>query len=73
MSPQGETVRTTESMKKKRFKYFQDRRTTSHWCYPIKVNSLQGRTYGNNELLIDYDLLSKPNLDPYMDTIKTLI
>ena len=65
--------KNTRSMKEKRLKYFETRRTTSHWCYPIKVNSLQGRTYGNNELLINYDLLRKPNLDLYMDTIRRLI
>ena len=65
--------KNTRSMKEKRLKYFETRRTTSQWCYPIKVNSLQGRTYGNNELLINYDLLKKPNLDLYMDTIRRLI
>tara|TARA_B000000565_G_C23720001_1_gene353059 strand:+ start:96 stop:971 length:876 start_codon:yes stop_codon:yes gene_type:complete len=65
--------KNTPSMQKKRLKYFQDRRTTSHWCYPIKVNGLQGRTYGNNDLVINYDELPKPNLDKYMNVIKTLI
>ena len=65
--------KNTRSMKEKRLKYFETRRTTSHWCYPIKVNSLQGRTYGNSELLINYDLLRKPNLGLYMDTIRRLI
>lgn len=65
--------KNTPTMQKKRLKYLQDRRTTSHWCYPIKVNGLQGRTYGNNDLVINYDELSKPNLDKYMDVIKTLI
>ena len=61
------------SQTKKRLKYFEELRTTSHWPYPIKVNSLQPRTFGNDEYLINYDILSKPNLDPYMDKIKTLI
>ena len=63
----------SKSQTKKRLKYFEELRTTSHWPYPIKVNSLQGRTYGNNDLLIDYSKLEKPNLDKYMDVIKTLI
>lgn len=65
--------KNTLSMSKKRLKYFEDRRTTSHWCYPIKVNSLQGRTYGNEKLIINYDSLEKPNLERYMDVIRTLI
>ena len=68
-----DNIKNTPSIQKKRLKYLIDRRTTSHWCYPIKVNSLQGRTYGNNDLLIDYSKLKKPNLDKYMDVIKTLI
>lgn len=65
--------KNSKSQQQKRLKYFEARRTTSHWCYPIKVNSLQGRTYGNNDLLIDYDSLNKPNLDKYMDQIKKLL
>ena len=61
------------SMKKKREKYFLERRTTSHWAYPIKVNSLQPQTYGDESKLIDYSSLPKPNLTEYMEVIKTLI
>ena len=43
--------------KKKRQKYFIERRTTSHWPAPIKVVGLQPNTYGNNDLLIDYNKL----------------
>ena len=46
-----DNIKNTPSIQK-RLKYLQDRRTTSHWCYPIKVNSLQGRTYGNNDYLL---------------------
>ena len=60
-------------MKKKREKYFLERRTTSHWAYPIKVNSLQTQTYGDESKLIDYSSLPKPNLTEYMEVIKTLI
>ena len=63
----------TLAMKKKRLKYFNELRTTSHWPYPIKVNSLQPRTYGNNDLLIDYDKLLKPNLELYKNYIMQLI
>ena len=61
------------SQTKKRLKYLEELRTTSHWPYPIKVNSLQPRTFGNDEYLINYDVLSRPNLEPYMNKIKTLI
>ena len=36
-------------MQKKRRNYFNNRRTTSHWAYPIRVNGLQAQTYGNDE------------------------
>tara|TARA_B100001094_G_scaffold281084_1_gene292309 strand:+ start:116 stop:979 length:864 start_codon:yes stop_codon:yes gene_type:complete len=58
---------------KKRKKYFEDRRTTSHWPYPIRVNGKQPQTYGDNSKLIDYDLLIKPNLNNYLEDIKKLI
>ena len=61
------------TMQKKRLKYFNELRTTSHWAYPIRVNSLQPQTYGNSDLLIDYNILQKPNLIPYMNTIETLL
>tara|TARA_B110000114_G_C14879853_1_gene312268 strand:+ start:139 stop:357 length:219 start_codon:yes stop_codon:yes gene_type:complete len=61
------------SQTKKRLKYFEELRTTSHWPYPIKVNGLQAQTYGNNEFLINYDVLSRPNLEPYIEKIRTLI
>ena len=60
-------------MQKKREKYFMERRMTSHWPYPIKVNSLQPRTYGDDSKNIDYSTLIKPNLDDYISIIKTLI
>lgn len=72
MMPKNNKLNST-SQQQKRLKYFETRRTTSHWCYPIKVNSLQGSTYGNKDLLIDYDSLNKPNLDEYIDQIIKLI
>ena len=49
-------------MKKKRLKYFNERRLTSHWPYPIKVCSKQGNTYGNTKLYIDYSKLFERGL-----------
>jgi hypothetical protein len=46
---------------------------TSHWPYPIRVNSLQPRTFGNPELVIDYKKLIVPNLTPYMSEILELL
>ena len=60
-------------MQTKRQKYFNDKRTTSHWAYPIRVNSLQPQTYGDDSLLIDYDKLPKIQLDDVMDKIQELI
>lgn len=63
----------SSSQTKKRLKYFEELRTTSHWPYPIKVNSLQPQTYGNDQYLIDYSNLKKPNLDKYLNYIRKLI
>lgn len=63
----------TDTIQKKRAKYFEERRTTSHWPYPLKVNSLQPQTYGDKSRLIDYSLLKKSDLSKYMETIKTLL
>jgi hypothetical protein len=62
-----------KKMLEKRQKYFLEKRTTSHWPYPIKVNGLQPQAYGNTELQIDYSLLQKPNLEDMMHLIKKLI
>tara|TARA_B100001248_G_C27392478_1_gene463273 strand:- start:105 stop:974 length:870 start_codon:yes stop_codon:yes gene_type:complete len=65
--------KNSKSMQTKRQKYFNDKRTTSHWAYPIRVNSLQPKTYGDDSLLIDYDKLPKIQLDDMMDKIQELI
>jgi hypothetical protein len=65
--------KNTKSQNEKRLKYFKELRTTSHWCYPIHVNSLQPQTYGNNDLLIDYEKLKTPDLSNYIDCILKLI
>ena len=66
-------VKNTLSIRAKRQKYFKERRTTSHWPCPINVNGLQGRTFGNERLKINYDTLRKPDLDDMMDDIKKLL
>lgn len=69
-------VKATTKDLAKRQKYFQQKRTTSHWPAPIRVNSLQPQVYGRKELLIDYATLEDPNsivlVDLY-DSIKKLL
>ena len=65
--------KNTPTMAKKRMQYFEERRTTSHWPYPIKVNGLQPRNWGDDTLKIDYSKLKKPNLDRFRDAIEELI
>lgn len=61
------------AIKKKRRAYFRDRRTTSHWAYPVKVNGKQPRTYGDKSLVINYNTLVKPELADMMEEIEKLI
>lgn len=63
----------SKAMKTKRTKYLEERRTTSHWPYPVNVNGLQPQTYGNKEMQIDYSQLPKPDLDDLADEIDALI
>ena len=65
--------KNSKSQETKRLKYFNELRTTSHWPYPIRVNSLQPQTYGNQERKIDYSKLTKPNLERYKEKILELI
>jgi ectoine hydroxylase-related dioxygenase (phytanoyl-CoA dioxygenase family) len=64
--------KNTNAQKKKRMKYFTERRTTSHWPYSLHVNGLQPRTFGNNNLLVDYSKITPPQLDDFTDKIKLL-
>ena len=60
-------------MQKKRLQYFEEQRTTSHWPYPIKVNGLQPRTYGDKSKLIDYDSLPINDLSEFEEEIRKII
>ena len=68
-----QSSKNTKAMQAKRLKYFKERRTTSHWAYPIRVNSLQPQTYGDKSKLIDYSALEEPNLENLLESIQTLI
>jgi ectoine hydroxylase-related dioxygenase (phytanoyl-CoA dioxygenase family) len=60
-------------VQKKRRKYFDERRTTSHWPCPIRVNGKQPQTYGDKSKIIDYESLPKPQLDDMIEEINKLI
>ena len=63
----------TTAMKNKRQKYFETLRTTSHWPYPIKVNSEQPFTRGDDRLKINYEQLKSPYLEDLLPEIKKII
>ena len=65
--------KNTSSMKQKRLKYFNERRTTSHWPCPISVNSKQPQTFGDSSRLIDYSLLNEPDLEDLKPKIYKLL
>jgi ectoine hydroxylase-related dioxygenase (phytanoyl-CoA dioxygenase family) len=65
--------KNTKSQQTKRLKYFEERRTTSHWPCPINVNGLQPQTYGDKSKEIDYTTLKPPNLERFMSAIKTIL
>lgn len=63
----------TQAIQKKRLKYFNERRTTSHWPCPVYVNGLQPQTFGDKTRLIDYNELPEINLNNMNDDIMKLI
>jgi hypothetical protein len=63
----------TKKMLEKRQKYFADKRTTSHWAYPVKVNGQQPQNYGDSKLIINYNELVKPDLEDLTEDITKLI
>ena len=65
--------KNTQSIQKKRIKYFEERRTTSHWPSPIYVNGKQPQTYGDTTKLIDYNILIPPKLDDLEVEIRKLL
>ena len=65
--------KNTKTIQKKRLKYFEERRTTSHWPSPIYVNGKQPQTYGDESKLIDYDALTPPKLADLDAAIRKLL
>ena len=60
-------------MTKKRQKYLEQRRTTSHWPAPIQVNGLQPQVYGDKSRLINYSQLPISDLSDLSEAIQNLI
>ena len=60
-----------------RNKYFNTKRTTSHWVYPMNAVPRQPNMYNyynyDNPIHIDYDELPKPELDDLLPLIKKLL
>jgi len=60
-----------------RKKYFETRRTTSHWPYPMNVIPDQPIIYNyynpEKQIIIDYDSLPKPNLNDIESKIHQLL
>ena len=63
----------TKKMLEKRQKYFADKRTTSHWAYPVKVNGQQPQNYGNALLKINYSELVAPKLEDLIEDITKIL
>jgi ectoine hydroxylase-related dioxygenase (phytanoyl-CoA dioxygenase family) len=63
----------TKKMLEKRQKYFADKRTTSHWAYPVKVNGQQPQNYGNALLKINYSELVVPKLEDLIEDINKIL
>jgi hypothetical protein len=49
----------TQAVKRRRA--FDQKRSTSHWAYPLELNSLQPQVWGDNSKLIDYNKLPQIN------------
>lgn len=65
--------RANEKNIKKRKMYFEEKRTTSHWPTPIRVNSLQPQVFGDSSKLIDYDSLQECNQDFFKNNYNEII
>jgi len=67
----------TERERRYRKRYFETRRTTSHWPYPMNVIPTQPNAYNyynpEEEIIIDYDLLPVPYLNDLIVKINELL
>ena len=65
--------KNNKKIREKRLEYFKNKRTTSHWPYPIHVNGKQPHTYGDESMLIDYNSLKLVDLSDLEDEIYKII
>ena len=65
--------KNTAKMHEKRIKYYEERRMTSHWPYPLHVNGKQPHTFGDDTLLVDYAALIPPDLTQFDKKIRALL
>jgi hypothetical protein len=63
----------TDKMHEKRVHYYETRRMTSHWPYPLKVNGKQIHTRGDKSLLVDYSKLTEPDLNNLDRKIRNIL
>lgn len=72
-----DNVDNTEEQEALRKKFFINKRTTSHWPYPMNAVPKQANMYNyynpNNLIYIDYDQLPEPDLDDLMEEINKII
>ena len=65
-----------DTMQNRRRHYFNTRRTTNHWPYPMNAIPKQPNTYNyynNDNIKIDYDNLPIPYIDDLMEKIEKII
>lgn len=55
--------RASDSQLTKRKRYYQEKRTSSHWPTPIRINGLQPQVFGDKSKLIDYSKVVIPDQD----------
>ena len=63
----------TQKVQEKRRKAFYERRTTSHWPYPIYLNGLQPNTWGDEKKKINYENIPHADLSGMMSDIENLL
>lgn len=63
----------TEVMRTLRQHYFDERRTTNHYPYPMNAVPRQPVFYGPEQYKIDYDVLKKPYLEDMEEEIRKVL
>jgi hypothetical protein len=63
----------TKANQLKRKLYWEQKRTTTHWPCPVRVNGLQPRTFGDDGLKIDYSLCPEQDYSGFGSEILKLV